>query len=99
MRSTPHGLAGRVLFNVVYAALQAFIYALSAYITARLLSSALLRALARRVIAARNMLWTGVTIIAGAAFLPVARGVRRVMEIVRDARDQVLLDSLGGAVA
>lgn len=98
MNTPPRGLAGRILFNVIYSALQAFIYAISAYLAARLLSSALLRVIARSAVRARTALWAATCCVAGIVWLPIARGVRRAIEIVQDARDQALLDSLGGAV-
>lgn len=92
------GLPARILFNMIYAAMQAMIYAFAAYLAAKLTGSMLLRTLLRAVVHAGRALWFLVSAATGALWRPIAERVARTIEIARAARDAALLDTIASGM-
>lgn len=92
------GLPSRVVFNMVYAGMQAMIYALAAALAAKLTGSMLFRAMLRAAVRASRFLWSIIASITGACWAPVARRMADALEIMRAARDAAITDAATGAL-
>lgn len=98
-----HGFTGRVLYAVIYAALQAFIAACAAWLTARLLGSALVYTAKRAAVRAWTILgWAAarfLSLVAAATVEPILRAGRNIAQIAAEARDAVVMRQIEGVLA